>query len=190
MAMIQVKTKGMKAVLARIDAVRKTPAFDILIKNKGTSGSIYKPVKGKSRSGKRQTFKFGLPPRSAGKNTVILRTQAKAGRNVIFIKATEKKPLIRLIRNAFAEIIGKHTHKALRPAVDIVAKRVVEIYQSHILLNQGPKGKLKPNKPSTIDKKLRDRSSGAVDKSLRSQLTPLRHTDQLLRSFEHEVKEV
>ncbi len=181
MAFIEVKTKGMKKVLHRIDTISKAPSYSIKIGQKNTSHTYYRSMTGKSR-GFRQTIKE-TETRSERKNIIILRTQAKKGRNVVFLKPAEKKGLDKIIADAIHKLNAKFDLRPLQAAVREVGKQVIGFYRMHIAMNMGPRGKLRPNTESTIQKKMRRMSPGRVDLSLRHKLTPLIETGALKESF-------
>lgn len=188
MAYFEVKTKGQKAVLERMDTILKTPYYTIEISNKPTLSIYYKTVPG-TKGTERQTQPY-TKKRSAGQNTTILRTQAKKGRNVIYLKPAEKKPFDELIGNAIHAINKKLSHDQLIKATDKIGKELSKLYASHIKENRGFKGKLKPNTRGTFFRKLHSQSRGPVNDSLRTRLTPMIESGELMKSFIFRVKKV
>lgn len=181
----EAKSKGKRKLLERIDTVKKAKGYTIHIKNKNTTGFRYKPTKPRSKP--RRTTKESIS-RTAAKNTTILRTQAKEGRNVVFLEKNTKNRLLRMFNDALFDILEKNNSLKLNRVVIFAASKLIKTYISHIIKSKGKKGELKPNKRSTIDRKVRDASHGKVDKSKEKDLTPLRHTGQLEKSFYFEVK--
>jgi hypothetical protein len=188
MAFSEVKTKGMRKVLHRIETIEGAPTYSIQIGQKATTHKYYRSAdKGANKSRVRRTI-AETETRSEVKNVVILRTQAKEGRNIVYLKPAEKKILDKIISNAIHKINSKSDLKPFEKAVKEVGKMVIKFYKAHIARNQGFRGPLRPNTESTINRKIRRMSPGKVDQSLRSKLTPLIETGALKDSFQFEVK--
>ena len=188
MGFIEIKTKGQKKVFDRIRAISKTPLYEIDVFNKPTYSIYHKTIPG-TKGSERQTQPVSKS-RTTGQNITILRAQAKKGRNVIYMTPQERQPLVQLIGNAVHAINKKSTQEQLRKATDKIGKAVDKIYENHIKQNKGFRGRLKPNTRETFFRKLYSQSRGPVNDSLRTKLTPLIESGELMRSFTFKVKKI
>lgn len=187
-AFIQTKTKGQQKVFERMNAVLKTPAYSVDVMTKPTISTYYKSIKG--TYGAERQVEPVVKGRTAVQNVIILRTQARQGRNAIYLSREEKRSLSRLIGDAIHAINKKMNHESLNKATNRVGKSLNKFYSGHIKNNRGAKGKFKANTRNTYFTKIYGQSKGPFDDSLRTELTPLIETGELMKSFTFAVKKI
>lgn len=144
------------------DLQRIPPVVSVSVGTTPTTGTVRR-VKGS------QTIS-----RSAGDNVIILRTQAKQGRDLANLTAAEKTKAADMWRVAFRRAWASPSNavQAVRTEAQRLGRLLVEMFRRHV-------GSLRPVSPATQKRKDREAGPG---------LPPLERTGQLLRSLTSKVK--
>jgi hypothetical protein len=123
------------------------------------------------------------PGRSAGDNVIILRDQAKKGRNVIFLDKKEQEAGTRLWKASIADITSDRA--TFRPMVrggTKVGDLMVDSIRTHVQQRRRERGTVKPVTPRVAREKAFETG--------RKNLPPLYRTGKLMGSLYPVVKEL
>lgn len=189
MAKSTTKTTGVDKVLRKIRVMSRTPSLGARVGTKATSGTLRR-IRGPNKT----------ESRTAGKNTIIMRSHAKSHAVLSFdddgkpLPTTARAPArkINFISSEESVVINKIWSAGVKrymqtaglnhliTAGNNVGKMVVIFWKGHIDKSQGPKGALKKLPETTIKRKRREGSTTPTK--------PMRNTGQLRSSFVHSLK--
>ena len=126
-----------------------------------------------------QTQTAGTGDRSEGDNIIIIRKNAKQGRNIEGVTSAERKKGQDIWSRATAEYAKHGRAIVLERAADKIGQLLVGAYRNHILRGAGADGKFRDVKEST--KRIKKQQTG------RGGLPPMYRTGALMRSFIYKV---
>lgn len=168
---IESKTEGVDELVRAMERMAGTDTFGVRVGAKATTGQV------KRKSGTSDAS------RSAGENVLVIRAQAKMGRNVIFLNDDEhragQEAWMAGVRQ-FMETRGDDLDAILRGG-EAVGEVIIQAIRDHINNSEGKDGTIKPCLPGTQKQKDREVGPGKP---------PLVRTGQLLDCLIAEARKI
>jgi len=164
------KVHGRDRQLHRLDQLQRVPGtVGVQVGATSTTGSVRRVKGGQANAS-----------RSAGENVMVLRAQAKLGRDVAFLSPQEQTEAAQLWRAAFRRAWDSpgNAASAVMDEARKLGQLMVRWFRQHLERGEGRKGALRPVTAATQKRKDREVGPGKG---------PLERTGQLLRSLTSRV---